>query len=113
MAVIAVDFDGTLFFNSSEDELSLVPGAREFMLALDAANHEIVIHTCRLTEAQGPDEKIRVIDFLETALRTHDIPYSSIYTGDKLIADAYVDDRAVEFKGNWESVAERVNELLE
>lgn len=113
MATIAVDFDGTLFVNEDDDSLSLVPGAKEFMDALEAAGHTIVVHTCRVTEARNENEKLRIIKFLELAMDNHHLPYDSIYPGGKLIADAYVDDRSVEFRGNWGDVADRLNDLLD
>lgn len=94
--IVAVDLDGTL----AEDEGPFDPnkigrprkGAREFMRALAAEGYLLIINTCR-----GQTETVR------RWLEEHDIPYDYINENphqpedcsDKILASAYVDDRAV------------------
>jgi len=41
------------------------------------------------------------IQFIEKNLEEFDFHYNEIFIGDKLIADIYIEDRAVPYQGNW------------
>ena len=99
---IAVDFDGTLFHEDSEGSLHPVPGAVEAMEELSRRNYRVVIHSCRTGIASEQGRLANEIQFIDRALRKFHIPFDEIYTGPKMVADLYVDDRAIPFTGNWE-----------
>ncbi len=106
MATVAVDFDNTLVAEDSEGNIEPVVGAREAMLALSELGHKIIIHTCRTTEALEANRLHEEVAFIEEVLTNFGIPFDQIFVGPKLIADAYIDDRAIEFRGDWpETVA--------
>lgn len=90
--------DGTLYDD-------VMPGAREFIEELKDT-YEIVIFTARISK-----EKERFAPRTGTKkvmewLNKYDIYFDRI-TSDKLPAVAYIDDRAIEFKGDWNYVRER------
>ncbi len=96
MALIAIDFDGTLV-----DGEVLLPGAREAINILREQGHKVVINS-----ANNPIWIKKVLD-------NNDVRYDWIYglnekDGHKVIADLYVDDRGFHFK-EW---TEAVNDIL-
>ncbi len=101
MATIAVDFDNTLANLDAEGNVWPVDGARDAMISLRQMGHVIVIHTCRTTEAIAAHRLPEEIAFIEDFLNHFQIPFDQVFVGPKLIADAYVDDRAVAFRGDW------------
>ena len=90
MAVIAIDFDHTLVEGDKP-----IDGAREAVNILREAGHKVLIHSCNN------------IAWIKRVLENADIRYDGIYgeTGlesKKPLADLYIDDRAIQFKGNWD-----------
>lgn len=87
MAVIAIDFDGTLVNGDQPIE-----GAREAVNLLREMGHKVFIHSCNNPR------------WIQKVLDNNDIRYDYIYEGGngaKLIADLYVDDRGFHFRGDW------------
>lgn len=113
MARIAVDLDGTIFDYTETGEPILIDGARDIMKELFEEGHEIVIYTCRMTEASGESGRRMTADLIKRMLTDHDIPYTYIYKGDKFIADVYIDDRGVGFDGDWKDSGDRIKTLLD
>jgi len=91
--VIGIDFDGTLVQGDKA-----LAGARDACCAIREAGHKILIFSCNRTA------------WIKRVLETNDIPYDYIWDGDKPVCDLYVDDRNIEFKGNWEETTKRVLE---
>jgi histidinol phosphatase-like enzyme len=110
--VIAVDFDGTLFHTDVDGELVLVQGARDGLEALRARGYRIVIHTCRTGLAAQDGELAQEVGFIEANLREHRLPYDEIYLGEKMVADVYIDDRAVAFTGDWTAAVNGTKKVL-
>jgi hypothetical protein len=94
--------DGTLY-----DEV--MPGARDFINNMKDI-YEIVIFTARISKTKKrfapPSAKKDVEDWL----MKNGIHFDLV-TSDKLPAIAYIDDRAIEFRGKWKYVYERLREL--
>lgn len=82
--VIAVDFDGTLVQGDKA-----LPGAKEAVNQLREAGHKILIFSCNRTA------------WIKRVLEQNDIVIDYIWEGDKPVCDLYIDDRAIEFKGDW------------
>ena len=104
---ICVDFDGVIADASVPypDIGNLVEGAEKGLQWLHNQGWEIIIFTCR-----EEDDKLR--DFLEE----HDIPYDHINTQPgrdhpKPFADVYLDDKAIQFEGDWGSTVEDIEEF--
>lgn len=110
--VVAVDLDGTLAKDLPEYDPKKIgdprPGAKKWMEEF-ARLAKVVVHTCRA------DEKL-----VRRWLRKHDIPFDYINenpwqppdTSDKLYADVYYDNRAVNAAGRLAASAPQVLEKL-
>ncbi len=108
VAVIAVDFDHTLIAENAFGEVTPMPGAREAMEKLRADGHRIIIHTCRIGIAADRGFLRQEVRFIEDVLDDFQIPYDEIWLGPKMVADYYVDDRAVSFEGDWNNVLDSI-----
>ena len=111
MSTIAVDFDGCIVeFDGWKDKNhigKLKTGAREVINQL-AEEHKIIIYTCR-------SHLVPVIKFL----REEQISYDYINRNPdqpkgvskrKIMADHYIDDRAIEFNDNWSDILQILKE---
>ncbi len=114
---IIIDFDGTICGSEFPDCGPPEPGVKEALTELSAMGFEIVIHSCRTaTYWQNViDEGNRLNHIITIAcfMREHDLFYDTILIDenmDKPIAEFYIDDRGVGYKGNWKDV---VNEIRE
>ncbi len=114
MATIAVDFDDTLIDEMEDGVFCAYQGAAEALTELRAQGHKIVIYTCRigLAQARGRDFLRKEILAIEQALKENEIPYDSIFMGEKMVADVYIDDRAIRFTGNWEETLPKVESSI-
>ena len=72
--------------------------------------YEIVIFTARISKHKQRFAKRSKKKDVKKWLDKHGIHYD-IITSDKLPAVAYIDDRAIEFKGDWNYVEKRFKEL--
>ena len=100
-AVIAIDFDGTLVTVNADGEYEPIAGAREALEDLRDRGVKVVIHTCR-TGLASRNHTLRLeLDFIAAKLNEFGIPFDEIYAGEKLVADFYVDDRSIGFRGDW------------
>lgn len=109
---IAVDFDGVLhpytagWCGSVPADEPPIPGAREFLHNHVQAGYRIVIFSSRVDHKEG-------LDGVWAWLNEHDLAqYVEEVTHTKVAAVAYVDDRAVPFAGDWQSVAAGVAHLV-
>lgn len=95
---IAVDFDNTLFTNKFPEVGDPVPGAAKYMKKLKDAGHVLMIWTCRMNAGFHSDDSIQKdLEQIVSKMTEHGIPYDEIVHGEpgKLMADIYVDDRAL------------------
>lgn len=116
--VICVDFDGTLFqWGDLYEKMPPFQGAVEALRKMKAAGYEIVIFTSRMSPtwwvAEGMELKQAMVEqraFCEKRLNDFGIPYDRI-TAEKVPAIAYIDDKAIEFKGepfSWREIVKRL-----
>lgn len=106
--VIAVDFDSTLVFWQAIDyeHTEALPGAKEAVNELYDLGYKIVIFTSRLSptwhESSGEDgeEQLR---YVQSTLERLGIKYHYV-TGEKVPAIAYLDDKAINYNGDWSKV---------
>jgi hypothetical protein len=105
---VMIDFDRTIHKYSEGWKDGTVydkpiPDAKQFIDELKDDGFEIIIFSSRLSKTshgeEGVDKQKRMI---EAWLKKYSIEVDGI-TSEKLPAVAYVDDRAVEFDGKWNS----------
>lgn len=105
---IAVDFDETLIRFTDSGHAEAVPGAIEAMETLRAEGHTLIVYSCRTGIALEAGRLAAEIKAMTNCLRDCGIPFDEIWTGTKLVADIYVDDRSVTFRGNWRETCEEI-----
>jgi hypothetical protein len=110
---VAIDFDGVLhpytngWVGSVPADEPPMPGAVDFLIALRERGYRMVVFSSRCNHEPGLVgvqkwlEKWGLDEFFEEI------------TCDKPAAVAYVDDRAVKFSGEWDSVLVGVEELAQ
>ena len=91
---IAIDFDNTLVNTNHHDEMSDIPGAAEAIISLQQHGYSIIIHSCRLNRKDGAE-------VIEKWLQEHNIKVDGMFA--KPHAMRYIDDRGINFDGNWEN----------
>lgn len=105
---IVIDFDGTLVNEDETGKVFCFPGAADATQQLKDLGYSILISSCRITLAKKRGELDAEIAFIERTLERFGIVYDAIYLGDKPVADYYVDDRAIVFRGDWQRVVKRI-----
>jgi histidinol phosphatase-like enzyme len=109
---ICVDFDGTLF-PWDEDlwaDNPPEPGAIKAMRSFHSLGYQIMIFSSRLSDdwVMSTGENIMAHhDHMEKLLHKYEVPFDG-FAWDKIKADYYIDDRAIEYKGDWDAIRERV-----
>ena len=101
---IACDFDGCI---RSWETNQPIDGAKEALAQLRERGYKVIIHSCN-----NPS-------FIAEWLQKEGIRYDAIWgdspgdKGHKPFADAYIDDAAVAFRGDWDAALQDTLALLE
>lgn len=105
---IAIDFDGTIVTHRYPDIGDLKDGVKEAINAL-YDRYEIVIWTCRNNHLLN-NNTVAAIKRVSDYLDANGIKYDRVDDGKagKVLADYYIDDRAIEFKDNWAEIEQRL-----
>ena len=99
---LGIDFDQTIASNSGAPDftpLEPLDGAKEALDLLVSKGWKIVIYTARAWHEY---------DIIENWLNKYNLPFRRIVCG-KLFVKWMIDDRNIEFKGNWPEIIERLN----
>lgn len=111
--VLCVDFDGTIvpWGPLMDYKSEALPGAVEAVNKMAADGWRIIIFTSRLSRswhrASGENAKEQR-KYVADTLKRLGVRYDKI-TAEKVPAEAYIDDRAIEFDGtNWKEISERI-----
>lgn len=110
--IIAVDFDNTIVDWLDSERCVLKKGSLEALRTLKNKGCSIVIHTCRIGIAKSNGDLSEVLESIRNILDEFDVPYDSIHLGTKAVADAYIDDRAVPFRDNWQQTLIDTEQLV-
>jgi hypothetical protein len=110
-----VDFDATLCSWSYPGMGEPEPGARDFMVKIFDMGLLPVIWSCRMSPAAYSESEIaQAVTDIGTWAAKHDIPYHTIDTGQsgKALCLAYVDDRGVAYRNNFDSCLWDIHRLM-
>ncbi len=117
--VVLVDFDQTLREWGGLFEFKPpYPGASEFLHELKAAGYTLILFTSRLSSVWHASEGRNIaegilaqVTFLQEYCQRYDLPFDSV-TAEKVPAIAMIDDKAVEFRGDWSKAKRRFKLLV-
>lgn len=101
--IIAVDFDGTIVDHRYPQIGKLKKGVKEALTELIKRN-DIVIYSCRNNSTVDPT--CQTMRNMVLFLAQNKIPYTKIDLGlhGKVVADLYIDDKAIRFEDNWDKL---------
>ena len=95
---ILIDFDGVIMAKGKRNEIQ---GASKALRLLKKSGYEIVVFSTRKTSESNTEK-----NFIKDWMKKKNIPCDGI-TGEKLEADYYIDDKAINFK-DWDTTLETV-----
>ena len=105
---IVIDFDGTIADDVFPEMGNPRPGVIEALNKLKKEGFEIIIHSCRT----GSYFKDLLFDdqfeLIKEYMHYYKMPFDSIWVPDKPIALAYVDDKAIKYKDNWDEITNKL-----
>lgn len=102
MAVIAIDFDGTMVNGET-----ILPGVRRAINILREDGHKVIIHSCN------------ELSWIKKVLDSNEVRYDYVWGetkgfGSKPLADLYVDDKGYHFpyNGDWNDELPKIQARL-
>jgi hypothetical protein len=110
---ICVDFDGTIARTNEDDsdgEITgeIIPGVQDVLQKLIDKGYRVSIYSARASSDDSNWES-KLEDFLDA----NDIPYTDIHRGPKPPADAFVDNKALHFDGDWSgNIIHEIDEMV-
>lgn len=113
---VAIDLDGTILeeIEGGRDvgEIELQPplgppkaGSKEALVELARLGWRISIYSARFGDERVENDVIaRWAKEIATHLEQNEVPFSDIWVGRKPRADYFVDNKAIQFRGDWQDV---------
>ena len=113
---IAIDFDGVIHSYSrgwQGGEIYDLPveGTREALTELRAKGWKIYIFSTRTNKIYHKNDHPPQEERMKTYLEEHGIPYDKIWSFGKPMADIYLDDRALNFRGKWDDSLQEIEQF--
>jgi predicted HAD superfamily phosphohydrolase YqeG len=111
---IVLDFDGTIMPHVWPKFAPPFSGVKDAIARMRQAGYKVMVHTCRTAsywEMMGNHQIPRMDEAIEQVrnyLKEYGIVVDGIWTADKPVATYYVDDRAIQFKGDWNDVCQQM-----
>ena len=105
---VAIDFDGVLHrysdgWKDGQIYDEPVDGSREALQAMKDQGWKIYIFSTRSNKLYHKEQEKAQDQAMKTWLDQHGIPYDRIWNFGKPMADLYIDDRALTFRGDWKA----------
>jgi len=98
---ICVDFDRTIAKPAKHPAIGEpIDGAKESLAKLKELGYNVIIYSCRGDSEEG-------LKAMEEWLDKHEMPYDSIFSGEKPFYRFLIDDRAIQFD-SWDKVMKKV-----
>lgn len=117
--VVLVDFDQTIrSWGGLFDFTPPYPGAKEFIDELKAKGYTVLMFTSRLStvwhQSENRDPYMGImaqLEFLQEYAKRFELDFDGV-TAEKVPAIAMIDDKAVEFRGDWTKARRRFRMLV-
>lgn len=113
---VAIDFDGTIVEDESPKIGPLKKDVVSSINVLKDLGCYIIITSCRTSSLIHPSVTERQVkkQIMENFLRENNIPFDEVDDGThgKVVADAYIDDRAIKFEDNWNEIVRIINLMM-
>lgn len=117
--VVLVDFDQTLREWGGLFEFKPpYAGASEFLHQMKNEGYRLILFTSRLSSvwhaSEGRDPArgiLEQVEFLKEYCERYDLPFEAV-TAEKVPSIAIIDDKAVEFRGDWVKARRRFKMLV-
>ena len=113
MKRLGIDFDNTIIHWANFPEFGeLIDGAKEALEKIKDMGFYISIFSCRTSKEVFKHliDRVEQVRKIEEYMKEHNLIYDEILMRDKPVANYYIGDEAIGFRGNWE---ETINELEE
>jgi hypothetical protein len=111
MKTAIIDFDGTLCRFEFPRVGPPEPNVKKALVAIKEMGYVIKVHSCRTaTYWSGQNRKHHIVAIKRFMLQ-NELPFDEIIIDenmDKPIADVYIDDRAINYDGNWLNIVEQL-----
>jgi 2'-5' RNA ligase len=98
---ICIDLDKTIAQDATFPAIGdPIEGAKESLAKLQEMGYNVVIYSCRADSEEG-------LELVREWLDKHEIPYDSIFEGEKPFSKYFIDDKAIHFD-SWKNVLKQV-----
>lgn len=109
--IVCLDFDGVVHgsqtWKAGRPEGEPTEGALEFIEELHEEGYEIIISSAHVNEEGDIGASTEaILGWLEE----YGFPYGIAVTGEKPVANWYIDDRAIRFRGDFDRVKREMDE---